>query len=192
MIALEFSYNGPLQTGVWMMLKKSEERYDGTNYDMNFFRLHSGFHPTGNLFIGMGLRLGDAIDYDNGRLGSRLGGGPRIDWKITDNLQFYTDLTHEQLDVNGEDYYTVNMLDNRLVYHFNQKTFIRATVQYTHTDLNPDVDESLFTQLLFSYKVNPQTVLFVGYSDNIYGDNEWDMFRYDRTVFMKAAYAWQP
>lgn len=192
MFALESTYNGPLQTGIWVMLKASEERYDGTSYNKNFFRLNAGFHPTGNLFLAMGFRRGDAIDYDNGRQGYRLGGGPRIDWKITDNIKFYTDLTHEQLDVNGEDYFTVNMLDNRLVYHFNQKTFIRATAQYTHSDYNPDIEESLFTQLLFSYKVNPQTVLFIGYSDYIYGDNEWDLFRSDRTFFMKAAYAWQP
>jgi hypothetical protein len=191
-VSVQTSYNGPLQTNIWTMVSASEERYDGTSYNMNFFRLHAGFHPAGNLFIGMGLRRGDAIDYDNGRLGYRLGGGPRIDWKITDNIQFYTDLTHEQLDVNGEDYYTVNMLDNRLVYHFNKQTFIRATVQYTHSDYNPDTEESLFNQLLFSYKVNPQTVLFLGYSDYIYGDNEWDMFRADKTFFMKAAYAWQP
>ena len=192
MIALESSYNGPMQTGIWTMLRANEERYDGSSYKMNFFRLHAGFHPTGDLFIGLGIRRGDAIDYDNGRLGFRLGGGPRIDWKITDSIKFYTDLTHEQLDVDGEDYYTVNLLDNRLVYHFNKQTFIRATVQYTHSDYNPNVEESLFTQLLFSYKVNPQTVLFLGYSDYIYGDNEWDMFRTDRTFFMKAAYAWQP
>jgi len=193
-VSLQSSYNGPLQTNIWMMLKKSEERYDGVNYNMDFFRLHTGFHPTGNLFIGLGVRRGDAIDYDNGRLGYRLGGGPLLDWKITDNIQFFTDLTHEQLDVSGEDYYTVNMLDNRLVYNFNKQTFIRATVQYSHSDYNLDIEdeESLFTQLLFSYKVNPQTVLFLGYSDYIYGDNEWDLYRSDRSFFMKAAYAWQP
>jgi hypothetical protein len=191
-ISLQASYNGPLQTGIWTMLKANEELYDGKKYDMNFFMLHAGFHPTGSLFIGLGLRSGDAIDYANGRAGSRLGGGPRIDWKITDNLQFYTDLTHEQLDVDDEDFYTVNMLDNRLVYHFSKQTFVRATVQYTHTNYDSSVDESLFTQLLFSHKVNPQTVLFLGYSDNIYGDSQWDMFRTDKSFFMKAAYAWQP
>lgn len=191
-VSLQSSYNGPLQSGIWAMIKANEELYNGSIYDMKFFRLHAGFHPAGNLFVGLGFRRGDAIDYSNSRLGYRLGGGPRIDWKITDNIQFYTDLTHEQLDVNSEDYYTVNMLDNKLVYNFNKQTFVRATVQYTHSDYDSDVSESLLTQLLFSYKVNPQTVLFLGYSDYIYGDNEWDMFRSERTFFMKAAYAWQP
>jgi hypothetical protein len=49
------------------------------------------------------------------------------------------------------------------------------------------------TQLLYSYKLNPQTVLFVGYSDNAREDDEvLDLTRTDRTVFAKLSYAWMP
>jgi hypothetical protein len=54
-------------------------------------------------------------------------------------------------------------------------------------------DEELFTQLLFSYKLNPQTVLFLGYSDNSFGatleERTIGLTRADRTLFFKVGYA---
>jgi hypothetical protein len=56
-------------------------------------------------------------------------------------------------------------------------------------------DRHLFTQLLFSYKVNPQTVLFLGYSDNQQGgdftgfEQRIDLTPTDRTFFFKVGYA---
>ena len=47
----------------------------------------------------------------------------------------------------------------------------------------------LFTQFLFSYKINPQTVLFLGYSDNSLGLQGIDITRTDRTFFFKIGYA---
>ena len=49
---------------------------------------------------------------------------------------------------------------------------------------------ALFGQFLFSYKVNPRTVLFVGYSDNSLADQNVGLTRTNRTVFVKVGYAW--
>ncbi len=49
---------------------------------------------------------------------------------------------------------------------------------------------TVFTQFLFSYKINPQTVLFLGYSDNSLGMQGIDITRTDRTFFLKIGYAW--
>jgi hypothetical protein len=48
----------------------------------------------------------------------------------------------------------------------------------------------VFTQILFSYKLNPQTVLFLGYSDNYFGETGIDITQTDRTFFVKLGYAW--
>ena len=50
--------------------------------------------------------------------------------------------------------------------------------------------ETVFSQLLFSYKLNARTVLFLGYSDNQLGTREVDLTRTDRTLFFKLGYAW--
>ena len=48
----------------------------------------------------------------------------------------------------------------------------------------------VFTQFLFSYKLNAQTVVFLGYSDNSLGARGIDLVRSDRTLFFKIGYAW--
>ena len=50
----------------------------------------------------------------------------------------------------------------------------------------------LFTQFLFSYKLNAQTVALLGYADNARGDRNLDVTRTDRTFFVKIGYAWLP
>ena len=47
-----------------------------------------------------------------------------------------------------------------------------------------------FNQLLFSQKLNPQTVFFLGYSDNYAGDEFVELTQQNRTVFLKVGYAW--
>jgi len=76
--------------------------------------------------------------------------------------------------------------------------FIRSIFQYVNYDYNIEnysyeLDpryEHLFTQILFSYKINPQTVFFLGYSDNYLGNQDINLTRSDRTFFMKIGYAW--
>jgi hypothetical protein len=48
----------------------------------------------------------------------------------------------------------------------------------------------LFTQYLLSYKLNPQTVFLLEYSDNASGTQSVDLTRTDRTLFLKLGYAW--
>jgi hypothetical protein len=47
-----------------------------------------------------------------------------------------------------------------------------------------------FTQLLLSYKVNPRTVFFLGYTDTREGVDPDVLVQQDRTVFAKVGYAW--
>ncbi len=86
----------------------------------------------------------------------------------------------------------------RLFYHFNLRTFVRTIFQYRHITRNPELfvqavepkSEQLFTQFLFSYKLNPQTVVFLGYSDTSIGFEDLSLTRANRTFFVKLGYAW--
>jgi len=70
-------------------------------------------------------------------------------------------------------------------------------MQYINYDRNTDlyidvvdsVTEKWFNQFLFSYKINPQTVFFLGYSDNYYGDQAVNLTQTNRTIFAKLGYA---
>lgn len=102
------------------------------------------------------------------------------------------------MKVEGAHLYTANISQATLIYQFNPKAFIRSIIQYTNYDYNPAnytfaVDEEykrLSSQLLFSYKINPRTVLFLGYADNYFGEQEFSLSQKDYTFFVKIGYAW--
>jgi hypothetical protein len=114
------------------------------------------------------------------------------------NLRFSHDF--ERLSFEGERISVANLSQVRLQYHFNTTAFMRAIVQYRNVVRNPElftfpVEEStktIFAQLLFSLKLNPRTVAFVGYSDNRRGLTDTSLIQTNRTFFVKLGYAWRP
>lgn len=100
----------------------------------------------------------------------------------------------------GGTLFEANLTEARLFYQLNLRTFLRAIFQYTDVDRDlslydqPEDFEArtkeLFTQLLFSYKINPRTVLFLGYSDNYQGDQDVELTQENRALFLKVGYAW--
>jgi hypothetical protein len=80
------------------------------------------------------------------------------------------------------------------------RTFVRAIVQYQDVDFTPslfvfpvpDQQRTLFSQLMFAYKVNPQTVVFAGYTDDRLGRDAIQLTPTGRTFFLKLGYNWQP
>jgi hypothetical protein len=94
--------------------------------------------------------------------------------------------------------FRVNPLGVQADANFSVRAFVRAFIQYQDISNNPDLytylilpkNNTLFTQFLFSYKVNPQTVLFIGYSDDYLGYTGIDILQKNRTFFMKIGYAW--
>jgi len=89
--------------------------------------------------------------------------------------------------------YTANISQMSAVYQLNVRTFFRAILQYEDYDYNPSnytfpIDpeyKHFFIQLLFSYKINARTVLFLGYSDNYIGGPDFDLKQANRTFFVK-------
>ena len=114
-------------------------------------------------------------------------------------LRLRLDLEHDlqRFEVDEGELFEANLTQLRMIYQLNVRTFVRAVLQYRDVERNPElyddevdaVSERLFTQLLFSYKLNPQTVLFLGYADNGQGDQRVDLTERNRTLFFKFGYA---
>ena len=149
--------------------------------------------------IGIDIDYGDHIDFSNTRLGRMFSIGPRIELRI--GKHFELDLRHnfERMDIDGERLYSTNLSDLRFTYQFNIRSFLRAIVQYSDTKRDPslytyEVDshsKDLTTQFLYSYKINPQTRFFIGYSDTGFQDDELSkIHKTNRTLFTKFSYAW--
>jgi hypothetical protein len=183
----------------------SYERSDSLSYryayyDQNWYQLRFGARPTGRFNFWGVVAYGDAIDYDNGRAGKKHWGGPGFSFDVGRHFQFFVDHTYEamKLDDNGKRLYLANLVQSRIVYQMNVRTFARALVQYTdlsfqqkrYTFAMPPGYHELFSQVLLSYKINPQTVFYLGYSETRSGDQGHEIRQMDCTFFGKIGYAW--
>jgi hypothetical protein len=183
-------------------VQKRDKLWENVLYALEEFDLYAQLTPTGGLQLGAHVRYGDDIDYSNSRQGKRLRLEPFVDWHIGRNLLLKLRSALVQLDtMDGDKIFDAEVHDVRLTWQFNRRSFLRLTTQLQDVNRNADlyVDEvdsrerDIGRQLLYSYKLNPQTVFFLGYSDNQLNDDDVGGFEdTDRTVFMKIGYAWTP
>ena len=172
--------------------------YKGVKFDQNFLSSGFGLKPTGNLSLGINCSYDDTIDFAHARAANSISIYPEISYRFGRHLNISLDYTFQRLEVEGQRLYFVNASDLSVVYQLNVRTFFRAIFQFTDIRRNLDlyafpvepITKDLFTQLLFSYKINPQTVLFLGYSDNYLGTRDFSITQTDHTFFIKIGYAW--
>jgi len=179
------------------------ERYAGASYDLKKGIVRLGARPARAFNFWGAMTAGDGIDYENATpsrrsSGKLLYGGPGFAVDIGRHLQFFADHTYERLDVRGEKLYEANLIQSRLAYQMNIRMMARAIWHFTDVTTHPrqyayPVDArstELFTQLLLSYKVNPQTVFYLGYSEERVGAGSRRLHLDGRTFFGKVGYAW--
>lgn len=193
-------YNGPLQSSFFALVYYGKQTYLGTEYDDRTINSSFNIFPTGNIKLGLRVLAGDRIDYAHARPGERLRLVPSIEWFAGRHLNLDFSHIYEEFDVDVGRLYTANLSELRTVYQFNRRAFVRLILQYA--DYNYVVEnysqprdpefKHLLTQVLFTYKVNPRTALYLGYSDNHQGDSQVDLTQLNRTAFFKIGYAWVP
>jgi hypothetical protein len=200
-------YDGPgqLSIGVWPNLFM-KEHFAGRAYeDMSQLWFDVRAAPSGRWSVGLNGNVGDAIDFANERLGNELRLAPSTAVRIGRRTEVEVSHTYQRMDQGTDRVFTANLTQLRTIYNFSTRSFVRAVVQYRRTDRNVDAwmatvdrrDEGLFAQLLYAYKLNPQTVLFLGYSQDGAGVTDFEHRRtpvtvLGRTLFLKLGYAWRP
>jgi len=198
-----FAIHGPLQSVLRMTVAQRKQFWDGQLYDARNFFMNAYIQPRGGLNLSLFIRLGNQVDFTNSRLGEEVRIAPTVDWNVSSHLLLRLRHTSLRLDAQrGEKIFDAQLSDVRLTWQFNVRSFLRLTVQRQRVSRNlalyddPDTDArslDVGAQLLYSYKVNPQTVFFLGYSDNHRDDDDLSsLTQTDRTVFMKLSYAWTP
>lgn len=191
------SYNGPLQSYIDVTAMMGTRTYLDEEFDVNNMRFTAQFRPGSDLFVALTAGFGDRIDYANVQQGNRVFLNPAIQYNIGRHLYVELDHVFERLNVDAGRLYTANLSNLRVVYQFNSRTFLRTILQYADFDYKAEnytfpIDprfKHLFSQILFSYKINPQTVLFLGYSDDYYGYRLIPIKQNNRTFFLKIGYA---
>jgi len=192
------SYTGILQTTLSLGHSLSRQRYNGLEFDLSRFSLTAGVIPSGAFALTILSSFGDALDYVNTREGGKTSLGSQLIYNLGTHWRLNLTLTHERMNVQAARLYSAFIGQATVIYHLNTKVFLRALLQYYDYDYNEanylvPIDplfRRLFSQFLFSYKLNPRTVLFLGYADNYFGSPEFGLTQKDRTLFVKVGYAW--
>ncbi len=154
--------------------------------------------------FGVSGRFGEDIDFANSRPARSFIANFSSTFRPMPRLQAEVNWSHEQLDTrdvpNAGRLYTAAVQRLKLTYSFTSKSLLRVIGQYVETEFErdryidevPRYDGSLLASVLYSYKLNWQTVLFVGYGDDRLLDPvSSNLERAGRTLFAKISYAIQ-
>lgn len=152
-----------------------------------------------NFFIE--LEYGDTIDTDNERSGVEQKEIIGANLNIGRHLLVELNLENEQFSVSGGRLFTAQAQDLRISYQFTNNSRLRLSLireeihKNTQLYLDPgdenSIDKEQYMQLIYSYKLNPQSVFFVGYGKNTYSDDETQQwFTDEKSFFVKLRYQW--
>jgi hypothetical protein len=197
-LALQTAYYGPLQSVIIAAYYREKERFLQEIYDKDQISFYTEIKPAGGISFNCSGWLGDAVDYNNARQAFALNVAPAAEVNLGRNININLQHNFQRFTLRGDEIFQANLSQLKLVYNFNVRMFVRGIVQYLHVARTPELylypvtakTQTVFTQILFSYKLNPQTVLFLGYSDNYLGQTGIDITQADRTFFIKLGYAW--
>ncbi|TKB45761.1 carbohydrate binding family 9 domain-containing protein [Thalassotalea mangrovi] len=188
-------------------------------FDLNKINVDFVFQPLPSLAVGVFGEFGDSIDYYNDRLGDGIILAPSTTWNLNQNTELNLAFTYAKLDADGKNVYIERVSDVRISYQFDINSSIKLNLVYSNSDINLSNDswayyfadydfsenianeKNLAAQLIYSYRINPQTLLFLGYSNDGYEaigqPNTPDQIflkqlvkTEDQTAFLKLSYAW--
>ena len=193
------NYTGPYQTQFQFSVPRNVTVYEGVRYEYFRQNVFFGIKPSGRSALSIRGRFGDGVDYANSRQAHGvIQLSPAVEYRPASRVSLQLSYTRDQLSVDGGRLYAANLGQLKAVYHINVRTFVRAILQYTDITRDPDLylfpveprTRRFFSQYLFSFKLNPQTVIFAGYSDNSAAMPGNDLQQQNRTFFVKLGYAW--
>jgi hypothetical protein len=154
--------------------------------------------------IGVDGFLGQDVDFANIRPGR--GGTVNVSATVnaTDHLVLDMIANTQWLQVDDQagvsrQLFTSRVSRLRANYTFTARSFLRLIGQYVSTDRDPSLylqpvtahDGTFNGSVLFAYKVNWQSVVFVGYGDDRELNDQRQLEKSGRQVFVKMSYAFQ-
>ena len=197
---IEFYFDLPRQVTGELYYERAMELYNGSKYHKSTYLVwvNSRFSKAMTAYVR--YRGGEKVDYVNERLGSLSGPGLQFDIRFGRHLFVDVNASQEKLSVDDGMIYKASICYMKWIYHINSNIFFRATIQLEDIKRNPALyiipvnrSERLSTnQFLFTYKINPFTLLYLGYSDSGIEEDNIDRITLQKTYFLKLSYAFRP
>ncbi len=198
-VQLLSSVSGPLQSSFNFSVANQDQISGDTLFeDLPQYNAGVEMQPTGSIRFEIEADWGEAVDFVNSRQGDLRQLELGLELKLGDHMNAQVELLQRDLDVEGGRLFRAELAQMQLIYQFDARMFVRGIFQYEEIDRDPALYleppgpnfEQLFSQLLFSYKINPQTVAFLGYTETRLGLDGSDLEPLDRALFFKLGYAW--
>ncbi|HYC61384.1 MAG TPA: DUF5916 domain-containing protein [Thermoanaerobaculia bacterium] len=136
-------------------------------------------------------RFGQQIAFGLGRVGDGVSIGLGATVRPHDRLDLQFNVNREWLDVDGVGrLFTADIQRIRAQYSFSAKSLVRVIAQYVDNEFSDGThDGSFLGSVLYSYKLNWQTVFFAGYGDDRVLTETNDLEKTGRSFFFKVSYA---
>jgi len=197
---------GTYQSTVNIGFGKREKEWNNIIFDENFYFVFAGMEPFSGFKFNLRYNSGNSIDFVNTQLGKSKRISPSVEWQINQHLFMRLNFSKQWFNVDSGELFNASVANFRLSYLFDERSSLRFTLQKRdvrkntmlyNSFFNDDEDElpkliELATQFLYSYKVNPQTLFFAGYSDNSFQNDQMAHIEKEkRSIFIKFSYAWQ-
>ncbi|WP_444994151.1 DUF5916 domain-containing protein [Aliikangiella sp. IMCC44359] len=172
-----------------------KEYYLGHAFDTQKQTFSAELNPLSNLAMSFTLVLSDEIDYELIELGDSQLIKSSFDYQVTRQLNTEFEYIYKAFQIDNMDIYDTDIINLSTSYQIDERSFIRLSAQGQSTDFIIDEQRDrkvLASQLIYSYKVNPFTLFYLGYSDGYISNIDHpNLKKTDKTLFMKFSYAWQ-
>lgn len=197
-----FSIDMPLQSNIGTGLGVRDRFWDEQTFRENFQYVNLHMRPWSVFGFGLHLNQGNLVDFANSRLADSERYELHFDGNLGTHFSYNVSHNYRSLSLDAGTIFTANQTDVRLSYQFNIRQRLRLAI--IQTDVNRDLslynqpenfnqnNRNLSTQLIYSYKLNPRSLMFVGYSDAGTEFDDIETFvKTDKNVFVKFSYAFK-
>jgi hypothetical protein len=189
---------GPRESYAGFGFGRRNRAFEGVEYPQWFGSAWFEVQVNGSWNVGLSVDQTDWIDFEHARAADRFTLRPRFRLNYGRHLLVQFSHLYRTLEVDGGRLFRFHVPEATVVHQFNGRAFARVILQFTDIERDPSLYEdevdaetrNLLGQLLFSYKLNSATALYLGYTDVHQGTDEFDLIRTDRTFFLKISYAW--
>jgi Domain of unknown function (DUF5916)/Carbohydrate family 9 binding domain-like len=192
------SYNGPRESFAYWGGGVGRQIWNGIRIDRRFQSANAEFQAAPDVRVGSRANWGGTVDFSQIRPADVRAGRTFVNVSAGRHVSVRFSHNYELLDVAGGRLYSAHVPEVRIVYQRDLRTMARVILQYSDVTRDPALytttvareSRDVFTQLLFSYKVNAQTALYFGYVSGASATEQSPLTQTNRTVFGKVSYAW--
>lgn len=206
-VFISTGFDGPAQSHLSVNPDRFRRWFEGERFTIDRLNFFAEISPSGRISAELFWQFGEDLDYANAREAGLFRMQQSVDARIgrAVHLQLNFDVT--RLSTGGQPIFREQAAEAVARYYFSNRLFLRGTLQFRDVKRDPSLYRSVVTprsrgldsQLLLSYKLNPQSALAIGYSDSSMGLREnadpsapLDLTRISRSFFMKMSYEWRP